>query len=98
MRTSALSTSLDSIQIQPRTPRTPRDMRHDQATPSPLRAGAGADGDEVEMRLLDVPADGFEVEKEPPAHSGHISGEDRRAMVLLCVLCACRSASRSVRH
>ncbi|KAI0030249.1 MFS general substrate transporter [Vararia minispora EC-137] len=85
-----MSTSLDSIHITPRTPRTARDMRHDQQNGIPLSgAGVDVDSDEVEMRLLETPAAGFEDAAEGEKSEGartRISSEDRRAMVLLCVL------------
>jgi MFS transporter, PAT family, solute carrier family 33 (acetyl-CoA transportor), member 1 len=78
--TPAISTTLDSIQI---TPRTPRVLRSDHA-----------DVEEVEMSLLDeddrkradagfVDGNGH-IEAKPRAP---LSSEDKRAMVLLCILC-----------
>ncbi|KAN0129643.1 Acetyl-coenzyme A transporter 1 [Lactarius tabidus] len=80
-----ISTSLDSVQVTPRTPRTAREDNDD----------AGADylidsrsAEEVEMSLLGEDerrhADaGF---AEHTKHKAPLSSEDKRAMVLLCIL------------
>jgi hypothetical protein len=78
--TPAMSTTLDSIQITPRTPRGMR-LKHEDAV-------------EVEMSLLDEDdrrradagfADGNgHLEAK---HKAPLSSEDKRAMALLCVLC-----------
>jgi hypothetical protein len=81
----AVSSSLSSIQIQPRTPKTPR-----------LEDGAE---EEVELRLLGEHErrqsqdeyDGNGIpETEEPAKPHVISAKDKRNMVLLCVLCKCK--------
>jgi PAT family acetyl-CoA transporter-like MFS transporter 1 len=86
-----ISSSLDSVQITPRTPRTarPKYVEIDDSLVS-------RDMEEVEMSLLSVDershaesgftnGDGYLEDK----HKTHIiSPEDKRAMVLLCVLCA----------
>jgi hypothetical protein len=82
-----LSTSLNSVQI---TPRTPRFVRSKDAEV------IGEDAEEVEMSLLSedersraergfTNGDGYLENKHKPSI---ISLEDKRAMVLLCVLCA----------
>ncbi|KAI0259004.1 acetyl-coenzyme A transporter 1-domain-containing protein [Gloeopeniophorella convolvens] len=82
-RPGAISTSLDSIQVTPRTPRT-------------LRPDAD-DADEVELSLLGADeraaARGFADGDGDGAEGGWegkdrapLSAEDKRAMVLLCVL------------
>lgn len=85
---AALATSLESIHIQPRTPRTPRSGRS--------RYDPGdADGiDEVELSLLEEDERreaglGMDDEGQPdhPAVKRPISSRDKRAIVLLVVLC-----------
>lgn len=80
----AISSSLDSIHIPPRTPRSGR---------SYANGGMGS-GDEVEMSLLTederrrAAADGLDDHvslKAKPA----LSTKDKRAMALLIVLCMC---------
>ena len=86
-----ISTSLGSVQITPRTPRTAR-PRYPEVDDS-LVAG---DVQEVEMSLLSVDersraehgftnGDGYLEDKQK---TPTISLQDKRAMVLLCVLCA----------
>ena len=85
-----VSTSLDTAQI---TPRTPRPVRPKYAEVDDLLVGR--DAEEVEMSLLS----GAERGRAEPGfadengyvedkHKGPFSLEDKRAMVLLCVLCA----------
>lgn len=86
-----ISTSLDSVQI---TPRTPRIVRPNYAeVDDSLVSG---DAEEVEMSLLSrdersraepgfTNGDGYLEDKQK---APIISLEDKRAMVLLCVLCA----------
>lgn len=83
----ALSTSLESIQILPRTPKTPRsgDQR--------WRAGDGDAIDEVELSLLGdeerrqaAQGTGEFVAPQPPTQKS-ISSKDKRAIALLVVLC-----------
>jgi hypothetical protein len=87
---AVIASSLDSIQIQPRTPRTARYPREDDDVVN--------DTNEVELSLLNeherrngVQDDGFGG-LEGVAASGKIkrrvSDEDRRSIVLLCILCA----------
>ena len=87
--TPGVSTSLDSVQI---TPRTPRVVRPKYADADDLVAGE--DAEEVEMNLLS----GYERSCAEPGfadengyieakHKAPLSLEDKRAMVLLCVLC-----------
>jgi len=84
-----VSTSLDGVQI---TPRTPRGVRPRYADVDDLLVGV--DAEEVEMNLLS----GDERSRAEPGFAdgnGHIEAkhraplslEDKRAMVLLCVLC-----------
>lgn len=85
-----VSTSLDTAQI---TPRTPRPVRPKYAEVDDLLVGR--DAEEVEMSLLSgaergrvepgfADENGYVEDK----HKGPFSLEDKRAMVLLCVLCA----------
>lgn len=79
----AMSSSLNSIRITPRTPKTPRPAMDDE--------------DDVELRLLDEEerlrsANGFQDEDSSVADSDTdpkkpISANDKRQMVLLCILC-----------
>jgi len=87
----AVSSSLNSIHISPRTPRTPRP-----------NAGDGEEND-VELTLLNeqerlqsaqafhdsdsVVPEAEDVSKRP------ISAKDKRGMVLLCVLCEPRAST-----
>jgi hypothetical protein len=84
-----VSTSLDGVQI---TPRTPRAVRPKYADVDDLVVGI--DAQEVEMSLLS----GDERSRAEPGfadgngyieskHKAPFSLEDKRAMVLLCVLC-----------
>jgi MFS transporter, PAT family, solute carrier family 33 (acetyl-CoA transportor), member 1 len=75
-----ISTTLDSVQINPRTPRVVRSNH--------------ADTEELEMSLLEEDdrkrADaGFADESGhlEAKHKAPLSTEDKRAMVLLCILC-----------
>ena len=81
----------DSVQITPRTPRTVRPKY-----PEVDDSSVGRDVEEVEMSLLSVDersradpgftnGDGYLGDKQK---APIISLEDKRAMVLLCVLCA----------
>jgi len=85
-----ITTSLDSVQI---TPRTPRIVRPKYAEDDSL---VGGDVEEVEMTLLSVDersraepgftnGDAYFADKQK---APIISLEDKRAMVLLSVLCA----------
>ena len=79
----AMSSSLNSIRITPRTPKTPRPAMHNE--------------DDVELTLLAEEerlqsANGFEDEDSSVPASDidlkkPISANDKRQMVLLCVLC-----------
>ena len=91
-----ITTSLDSVQITPRTPRTAR-PKYAEADDSLV----GRDVEEVEMSLLSVDersraepgfANGYLEDKQK---APIISLEDKRAMVLLCVLCAFLLSSSS---
>jgi len=93
-----ISTSLDSIQI---TPRTPRAFRPDYGPDDPDadKFVGGVDAEEVEMNLLGE-------DDRRRAHPGFADGnghlgikhkaplslEDKRAMALLCVLCTSLSS------
>lgn len=84
------STSLDSVQVTPRTPRSAR-LNHDDPDADYV-VGSGS-AEEVEMSLLAEDerrrADaGFE-EYADAKHKAPLSSEDKRAMALLCTLCAC---------
>jgi hypothetical protein len=91
-----VSTSLDSVQITPRTPRAVRPKYADGF--DSLVAG---DVEEVEMSLLSGDernengfTNGDEYDYlEDKRKASVISPEDKRAMVLLCVLCAWFSSS-----
>ena len=85
-----VSTSLDSVQITPRTPRAVR-TKYEEASDSLV----AEDVEEVEMSLLSgdersrvehgfTNGDGYLEDKHK---APIISLEDKRAMVLLCVLC-----------
>jgi PAT family acetyl-CoA transporter-like MFS transporter 1 len=81
-----LSTSLDSVQVTPRTPRTARGDFDDVDTDYVVGSRSA---EEVEMSLLGEDerrhADaGF---AEHTKHKAPLSSEDKRAMVLLCILC-----------
>jgi len=90
-----ISTSLESVQITPRTPRVLRPHKPEADADADHFVG-GADAEEVEMSLLAEEeraragagfADGngrLEAKHKVP-----LSPEDKRAMVLLCVLCTC---------
>ncbi|KAH9026321.1 acetyl-coenzyme A transporter 1-domain-containing protein [Lactarius deliciosus] len=80
-----LSTSLDGVQITPRTPRSTR-LNHEDADTDYVVGGGSAE--EVEMSLLGEDerrsADaGF---AEYADHKAPLSSEDKRAMALLCIL------------
>ena len=84
-----ITTSLNSVQITPRTPRSARLNRND--VDSDYVVGSGST-EEVEMSLLEEDerrrADaGFE-EYEDAKHKAPLTSEDKRAMALLCTLCA----------
>jgi MFS transporter, PAT family, solute carrier family 33 (acetyl-CoA transportor), member 1 len=91
-----ITTSLDSIQITPRTPRGLRPSVHadDDTEAHNFVGGSSLDSDEVEMSLLDDDErrrarPGF-ADGNGQLHVSHkapLSLEDKRAMVLLCVLC-----------
>lgn len=76
----AVSSSLNSIHITPRTPLSSR-----------MGVNIGEDEEDVELSLLGADerrqaAFGLEVEQEED-HKKPISLKDKKAMVLLCVLC-----------
>jgi hypothetical protein len=86
-----ISTSLDSVQITPRTPRAVR-PKYAEVDDSLI----GGDEEDVEMSLLSgdersraeagfTNGNGYLEDKHK---SPIISPEDKRAMALLCVLCA----------
>ena len=89
-----VSTSLDSIKITPRTPRVFRPSHADDDTEADDFVGSGVDAQEVEMSLLGEDdrrraRPGF-ADGDGHLHVTHkapLSLEDKRAMVLLCVLC-----------
>ncbi|KAJ6519370.1 acetyl-coenzyme A transporter 1-domain-containing protein [Mycena sanguinolenta] len=76
----AVSSSMNGITVSPRTPKFSHRMgRGDEA------------GDEVELSLLgederQQAANGMDVEEQPLHEQHSLSSEDKRAMVLLCVL------------
>jgi hypothetical protein len=78
----AVSSSLESIFVSPRTPKTPRTAQN-----------GDTDTDEVELALLGdeereraaVGVDGDEVDTQTTKRP--LSTKDKKAMVLLCVLC-----------
>jgi len=90
-----VSTSLDSVQITPRTPHAVVRPKYAEVDDSLV----GGDAEDVEMSLL---SGGERSRAEPGFTNGYgylegkdktpiISLEDKRAMVLLCVLCAWHS-------
>jgi len=97
-----ISTSLDSIQI---TPRTPHAVRPDYDDTEADKFVSGVDAEEVEMTLL-------AEDERRRAHPGFADGnghlgikhkaplslEDKRAMALLCVLCTSLSSPFLVRR
>ena len=79
----AVTSSLNSVYISPRTPRTPRVV-------------AEHEDDDVEMELLaeeerERARRGLETEPDVPVKNAAVakkfSAKDKRSMVLLCVLC-----------
>lgn len=89
-----VSTSLDSVHITPRTPRSIRPSHADDSAEADDFVGGGVDAEEVEMSLLGEDerrrarpgfADGDTHLRV--THKAPLSLEDKRAMVLLCVLC-----------
>ncbi|KNZ78133.1 hypothetical protein J132_01658 [Termitomyces sp. J132] len=80
-----MSSSLNSIQINPRTPKTPR----------PSRVELDNAEEEVELSLLgeeerqQAARDLDEVEEEVSSLKKPIGAKDKRNMVLLCILCGC---------
>lgn len=92
-----LTTSLESISIQPRTPKTPRS----NAGPT-WRASDEIGQDEVELSLLGEDeqrqaAQGMTLEEEQEylaqAEKKPTSAKDKRALALLIILCECSSLS-----
>lgn len=88
---NGVTTSLDSIQIQPRTPRTPRPHRE---WPNNGDSPAASSMDEVELSLLNederaraAREDGFGDLGDEKPKAGTISMEDKKAMALLSILC-----------
>jgi len=80
----AVTSSLNSIHISPRTPRTPRPNMGDE------------DADDVELSLLNEEdrvrsAQEFQendsISEQEDVLKRPISAKDKRGMVLLCVLC-----------
>lgn len=87
---NGVSTSLDSIQIQPRTPRTPRPHREWANGDSP----AANSMDEVELSLLNederaraAAENGFGDLGDVKPKTGTFSTEDKKAIALLSILC-----------
>ncbi|RDB29639.1 hypothetical protein Hypma_015130 [Hypsizygus marmoreus] len=78
----AVSSSLSSIHISPRTPKTPKTLRMglDDAEEGVELSLLGEDERRQAARDLD------EVEEEISSHKRPISAKDKRGMVLLCVL------------
>ena len=80
----AVTSSLDTIHISPRTPKTPH-------------PDIGRDEDDVELSLLNederlqsaraFPDEAHSSSDTEPDTKRHISAKDKRGMVLLCVLC-----------
>ena len=77
----AVTSSLNSIHISPRTPKTPRNAVEDEEDDVELELL-----NEEERRLaerdIDEPVEHHEAHAKKP-----ISAKDKRSMVLLCVLC-----------
>ena len=84
-----VSTSLDSVQVTPRTPRT---ARHDSDDTDADYVVGSRSAEEVEMSLLGEDerrhADAGFADYTDAKHKAPLSSEDKRAMVLLCTLCA----------
>ena len=80
----AVTSSLNAIQISPRTPKTPH-------------ADVGGEDDDVELSLLNeaerlqsaraFPDDAHSLSNTESDTKRNISAKDKRGMVLLCVLC-----------
>jgi PAT family acetyl-CoA transporter-like MFS transporter 1 len=80
----AVTSSLNTIQISPRTPKTPQ-------------PDIGRDEDDVELSLLNeaerlqsaraFPEEARSLSDTEPDTKRNISAKDKREMVLLCVLC-----------
>lgn len=80
----AVTSSLNAIQISPRTPKTPH-------------SNIGGDEDDVELSLLNeterlqsaraFPDESHSLSDTEPDTKRKISAKDKRGMVLLCVLC-----------
>ena len=89
----AVSSSLQSIFISPRTPKTTRSVQN-----------GDADSDEVELALLgdeerEHAAMGLDIEDiDTHAVKIPLSPKDKRAMVLLCVLCEYTYYNSSHQH
>lgn len=89
----AVTSSLNSIHISPRTPRTPRPNMGDD------------EEEDVELTLLNEEErlrsarafndhdDGDSMVSAEDVSKRPISGKDKRGMVLLCVLCALRASN-----
>ncbi|KAJ7151496.1 acetyl-coenzyme A transporter 1 [Mycena filopes] len=78
---AAVSSSFNSISVSPRTPKHSHRMGH----------GEDGDDDDVELHLLGEDeqrraANGLDVEEQASESTHPLSREDKRAMVLLCVL------------
>ncbi len=84
-----LSTSLDGVQVTPRTPRSTRLNHHDADADYVIGSGSP---EEVEMSLLAEDerrrADAGFADYADAKHKAPLSSEDKRAMALLCTLCA----------
>ena len=85
----AVTSSLNSIHISPRTPKTPRNALEEEE-------------DDVELELLNQ-EQRLQADRDvdsPVVHESHakkpISAKDKRSMVLLCVLCEKLSPTISI--
>lgn len=81
----AVSSSLNSIQINPRTPKTPRSSRIDLDNAEEGVELSLLSEEEREQAARDL--DG--VEEEVNSYKKPIGAKDKRNMVLLCILCGC---------
>lgn len=82
----AVTSSLNSVYISPRTPKTPRVTNEDEESDVELELLNDQQRLEAD-RDVDTLVEHHDAAKRP------ISAKDKRSMVLLCVLCMCQNAN-----